>query len=53
MNRPSLLEAVYSLLALLFIASSDAAAEADKPNIILFLVDDMGLIGHIGPDADR
>ena len=44
MNRPSLLEAVFLFFALLFVASSAAAAEAGKPNIILFLVDDMGLM---------
>ena len=47
MNRPPLPQVGFTLVALLFMAASEVAAEADNPNIIVLLADDLGY-GELG-----
>ena len=47
MNQPPLPQVGFTLVALLFMAASEVAAEADNPNIIVLLADDLGY-GELG-----
>ena len=47
MNQPPLPQVGFTLVALLFVAASEVAAEADNPNIIVLLADDLGY-GELG-----
>ena len=47
MNRPPLPQVGFTLVALLFMAASEVTAEADNPNIIVLLADDLGY-GELG-----
>jgi len=46
-NQPPLPQVGFTLVALLFMAASEVAAEADNPNIIVLLADDLGY-GELG-----
>ena len=47
MKQPPLPRVGFTLVALLFMAASEVAAEADNPNIIVLLADDLGY-GELG-----
>ena len=47
MKQPPLPQVGFTLVALLFMAASEVAAEADNPNIIVLLADDLGY-GELG-----
>ena len=47
MNQPPLPQVGFTLVALLFMAASEVTAEADNPNVIVLLADDLGY-GELG-----